>query len=1050
VIPQRVKLKGFLCYKGEQAIGFDGNATLWMLSGLNGSGKSSVFDAVTYALFGHHRGGGTHAVELINKDSDTLAVEFDFLLDGKFFRAKRTLRRDTRGGARGTQQMFRYEGGSDGNGRGAWVPIEGTSQKREFDAWVAENIGLNYETFTSSVLLLQGKAEKLLDSKPEGRREVLARIVDLERYEQLHRKADDQRKALEGRLKELNNRLAALPAVLPLELAAADKQIEKGQEERAKARAEVERLHEVEIRAKGWRELQERLTQTRARHARAEALLGEADTIERAMDRLRDLRDVLPRLNEITLLRNSAHQAEEQGRDLAKQKGKLAEMFAQREAALEQARSQRSTLQGVIDQEEAKQREVVGKLRGMTAQMERLRECERQEAELSRIREELGRLPNDPERAVKEAGEACAELEAAARAVPLLERFRGRREELRGAVAREQAGREGQEKVRRLGEERSAEVEKLRPVMEQAARALQRANEESASARTLLKQAQDSLRDVSELDGARVCRHCGQALTEGHIEEEKHRRGAEVERAEAAAHAARQTQQKAQAEDRRARGQMEQAEKALHEARLEYRDCTNQAKQAEKDVERLQGEVVQAHADLPEPYCSRVSAGGAVDWLATVYPGEEDLRRVKEQAGGLPRARQERERAEQVRAEWSRLKVQEEAGLQAVGRLAEGLPIDREGLRREHQRLELMEQTLERRLAGRREESRGLDGQLEELVRRREECQREVADADARLKEQEMRGQHARQTIAKVVRALPEGWRADAERAGVTDYMRWNQEKTDLEEGQTEERWKQLQQARVGREVLLQEQAELEAREKEYPEEARQDPAQIADRLREAREADRARDEELSRAREQKALLDSYLRQRVEVEQEALAVEDDVNSQRLLAELLGRDRLQLYLVRQAERQVVEYANVVLDRLSGGQLYLKLVGGEEGEGSLTKALELEAYNRSTGEKPINVAFLSGSQKFRVAVSLALGIGQYASRQHRPIESVIIDEGFGCLDTQGRQVMIQELQNLRGQMRCILLVSHQEEFAEAFPDGYHFRLEGGTTEIRRFQR
>ncbi len=62
--------------------------TLWMLSGLNGSGKSSIFDAVTYALFGHHRGGGSQAVELINKDSDSLlVVEFDFLLDGQLYRA---------------------------------------------------------------------------------------------------------------------------------------------------------------------------------------------------------------------------------------------------------------------------------------------------------------------------------------------------------------------------------------------------------------------------------------------------------------------------------------------------------------------------------------------------------------------------------------------------------------------------------------------------------------------------------------------------------------------------------------------------------------------------------------------------------------------------------------------------------------------------------------------------------------------------------------------------------------------------------------------------
>ena len=118
MIPQRVKLKGFLCYKDEQTIDFAGNATLWMLSGLNGSGKSAIFDAVTYALFGHHRGGGRDFIELINKDSDTMLVEFEFLLDNKAYRAKRTLKRDTKGGARGTQQMFRCESGSNGQGAG--------------------------------------------------------------------------------------------------------------------------------------------------------------------------------------------------------------------------------------------------------------------------------------------------------------------------------------------------------------------------------------------------------------------------------------------------------------------------------------------------------------------------------------------------------------------------------------------------------------------------------------------------------------------------------------------------------------------------------------------------------------------------------------------------------------------------------------------------------------------------------------------------------------------------------------------------------------------
>ena len=71
MIPQRVKLSGFLSYKDEQEICFD-ESPLWMLSGTNGSGKSSIFDAVTFALFGHHRGGSQSAAELINKESNTL------------------------------------------------------------------------------------------------------------------------------------------------------------------------------------------------------------------------------------------------------------------------------------------------------------------------------------------------------------------------------------------------------------------------------------------------------------------------------------------------------------------------------------------------------------------------------------------------------------------------------------------------------------------------------------------------------------------------------------------------------------------------------------------------------------------------------------------------------------------------------------------------------------------------------------------------------------------------------------------------------------------
>jgi DNA repair protein SbcC/Rad50 len=235
-----------------------------------------------------------------------------------------------------------------------------------------------------------------------------------------------------------------------------------------------------------------------------------------------------------------------------------------------------------------------------------------------------------------------------------------------------------------------------------------------------------------------------------------------------------------------------------------------------------------------------------------------------------------------------------------------------------------------------------------------------------------------------------------------------------------------------------------------FPPDARQDVAAVKAAVNEAKRAQQARDDELNHARREKDRLEGILRQREQLQHEKMQTDKELQHAKLLADLLGRERLQHYLLRQAERQVVDHANAVLDRLSGGQLYLRLVGEAGGEGNSAKALELEACNRVTGDKPINVAFLSGSQKFRVAVSLALGIGQYASRRHRPIESVIIDEGFGCLDKEGRQAMIQELQNLRGQLRCILLVSHQEEFYDAFADGYRFELNDGATRVTRFQR
>src|SRR5581483_1345177 len=267
---------------------------------------------VTYALFGHHRGGSQNAAELINKESASLAVEFDFRLEGELYRIKRTLRRNARGAVAGTQQIFRHVG-EDG-----WEPVPDTGKKVDFDRWVHDRIGLNYETFTSSVLLLQGKAEKLLDARPSGRAEVLAGIVDLERYQRLHEKANARKLELKSKLEALAHQTEAVPDVSDLEYAAAGMRIEECEEARQQAQGKIDALMGLEAQARRWADTQARLAAARQKLTQAEALLGEAVKIEKQFARLSELRDVLPAVNTVVTVRGQFKESERKTERLLK------------------------------------------------------------------------------------------------------------------------------------------------------------------------------------------------------------------------------------------------------------------------------------------------------------------------------------------------------------------------------------------------------------------------------------------------------------------------------------------------------------------------------------------------------------------------------------------------------------------------------------------------------------------------------------------------------------------------------------------------------------
>ncbi|HXK32538.1 MAG TPA: hypothetical protein VNM91_00810, partial [Dehalococcoidia bacterium] len=197
----------------------------------------------------------------------------------------------------------------------------------------------------------------------------------------------------------------------------------------------------------------------------------------------------------------------------------------------------------------------------------------------------------------------------------------------------------------------------------------------------------------------------------------------------------------------------------------------------------------------------------------------------------------------------------------------------------------------------------------------------------------------------------------------------------------------------------------------------------------------------LHAAQQQLASVEARIEGIARLRQEKAALELRIKRLRRLRKLLGKDGLQGLLVSDALANITQHANAFLQKLTGGTLRLDL---QRGEGD---ALEMRAIDSTCMRDPRSVRVLSGSQKFRCAVAIASGIGQYAGAGG--MRSIVIDEGFGSLDETGVQFMIAELKQLATHMDKVIVVSHLDAFRDRdnFPDQLLVETAGTSSRIRR---
>ena len=94
------------------------------------------------------------------------------------------------------------------------------------------------------------------------------------------------------------------------------------------------------------------------------------------------------------------------------------------------------------------------------------------------------------------------------------------------------------------------------------------------------------------------------------------------------------------------------------------------------------------------------------------------------------------------------------------------------------------------------------------------------------------------------------------------------------------------------------------------------------------------------------------------------------------------------------------------------------------------LALQVIDHDLCDEARTVFSLSGGETFLISLALALGLSSFSSRNHFE-ENLFIDEGFGTLDSETLQIVMEALERLRSQGRQVGIISHVQELTERIP-------------------
>ena len=143
----------------------------------------------------------------------------------------------------------------------------------------------------------------------------------------------------------------------------------------------------------------------------------------------------------------------------------------------------------------------------------------------------------------------------------------------------------------------------------------------------------------------------------------------------------------------------------------------------------------------------------------------------------------------------------------------------------------------------------------------------------------------------------------------------------------------------------------------------------------------------------------------------------------------GRMDIETFVQRQYLEKILISANKRFSSMTGGQFELRTYEIEKAGQGTNKGLDLMVYSYITG-KSRDVRTLSGGESFQAALSLALGMADQIQARSGAVnlEMMFVDEGFGTLDNNARNEAVKILKNMAGGSKLIGIISHVNELKQ----------------------